>query len=140
MDHHIKKAGLDDRLWVDSAGTMAYHTGEEPDPRAQSIAEQRGYALSNLRARLLEPEDFRGFDLILGMDKGHMRVMRRMMSGIPGTLHKAELRLLMDYTTDHKGKDVPDPYYGGREAFEHALDLIELGVEGLLANLRSKVP
>ena len=31
--------------------------------------------------------------------------------------------------------DVPDPWYGGRADFERALDLIEAGVDGLVAHL-----
>ncbi|MEM8914315.1 MAG: low molecular weight protein-tyrosine-phosphatase [Pseudomonadota bacterium] len=138
MIKQVREAGLADDLWIDSAGTMAYHIGEEPDPRAQSTAERRGYDLSRLQARLLEPHDFQNFDLILAMDKGHLRVMRRMMRDVPGTLGKAELKLFLDYAEGQKGQDVPDPYYGGRQDFETALDLIEMGVEGLIKDLRPR--
>jgi protein-tyrosine phosphatase len=30
---------------------------------------------------------------------------------------------------------VPDPFYGGTEGFDHALDLIEAAARGLLAEL-----
>ena len=30
-------------------------------------------------------------------------------------------------------EDVPDPYYGGERDFERALDLIEAGVRGIIA-------
>jgi len=32
-------------------------------------------------------------------------------------------------------KDVPDPFFGGAEGFDHALDLIEEAANGLLASL-----
>ena len=38
----------------------------------------------------------------------------------------------MDYAGDGMPRDVPDPWYGGAADFEHALDLIEAGVNGLL--------
>jgi protein-tyrosine phosphatase len=34
---------------------------------------------------------------------------------------------------------VPDPYYGGPEGFEHALDLVERACNGLVAQLRRTV-
>src|SRR5215813_240234 len=32
-------------------------------------------------------------------------------------------------------KDVPDPFFGGRAGFDHALDLIEQGARGLISDL-----
>jgi protein-tyrosine phosphatase len=32
-------------------------------------------------------------------------------------------------------KDVPDPFFGGAEGFDHVLDLIETASRGLLASL-----
>jgi protein-tyrosine phosphatase len=34
--------------------------------------------------------------------------------------------------------EVPDPYYGGPEDFEHVLDLIEAASEGLLEEIKKK--
>lgn len=133
MAFHLRRAGLADRVAVDSAGTMAYHEGEEPDPRAQMVAEQRGYDLSDLRARLLEPEDFREFDLLLAMDRGHLRSMKRMRAG------PADVRLFLDYANGQRGRDVPDPYYGQKRDFDVALDLIEMGVRGLLDEIAAKL-
>ena len=56
----IAALGLD---WMaDSAGTGSWHTGEAPDPRAIETGARRGYDLAGLRARAVEPEDFRRFD------------------------------------------------------------------------------
>jgi len=33
--------------------------------------------------------------------------------------------------------DVPDPYYGGDDGFEHVLDLVESACRGLLDALRA---
>ena len=43
---------------VDSAGTLAYHAGEQPDPRARKVAASRGYDLSKMRARRVAEDDF----------------------------------------------------------------------------------
>ena len=62
---------------VDSAGTAGYHVGDPPDNRTREAALRRGYDMSALRARVVEPQDFLRFDLILAMDQpygGELRV------------------------------------------------------------------
>lgn len=129
-------AGLAARIEVDSAGTHGYHRGDPPDPRAIRQAARRGYDLSDLRARTLSDDDFTRFDLIVGMDGGHMRILERTAPAGTG----AEFRLLMDYAGAAKGaREVPDPYYGGPDDYDMALDLIEAGVDGLLGSLRQRL-
>jgi len=113
-------------LHVESAGTHDYHVGEPPDERAQHHAARRGYDLSALRARQIGQRDFEEYDLILAMDRGHLRILRRMCPAA----HHAKLRLFIE------GRDVPDPYYGGPQDFERVLDMIEDAARGLLGYLR----
>lgn len=123
---------LADRVHVDSAGTLDYHAGEAPDPRAQWHASKRGYDLSMLRARPVEADDFLQHDLILAMDRSHLAVLdRRCPVG-----HKHKLRLFLEFARTRSAMEVPDPYYGGEEGFEHVLDLIEDACRGLLDHVR----
>lgn len=115
---------------VDSAGTHGYHIGEAPDRRSQASARARGYDLSGLRARQLSADDFRRFDLLLAMDRGHLAIMNRMKPG-----GASDLRLLLDFAATDSEPDVPDPYYGGRTGFEQVIDLIETAVPGLITHL-----
>ena len=124
-------AGLAEGLIVDSAGTHGYHVGEPPDERAQEAASARGYDLSALRARRVSADDFDRFDHIVAMDAGHLAQLARLAP--TGQRHK--LALLMDFAPSRAGLNVPDPYYGGHHHFEQVLDLIEAGVDGLLAKL-----
>ena len=119
---------------VDSAGTAAYHVGEPPDPRTRQAAARRGYDLSALRARIVEPGDFERFDLIVAMDRENLRVLRRRA---PPAAHE-RLRLLLEFAPEAGPEDVPDPYYGGPNGFEEVLDLIEAAARGLLAHLRQR--
>jgi protein-tyrosine phosphatase len=112
---------------VESRGTHDYHVGEPPDERAQHHAKRRGYDLSAQRARHVAKEDFERFDLVLAMDRGHLRLLKRMA---PTHLQHKVRAFLQD-------ADVPDPYYGGPEGFEQVLDLIEEACRGLLAEIRS---
>jgi len=119
---------------VDSAGTAAYHVGEPPDPRTRQAAARRGYDLSALRARIVEPADFERFDLIVAMDRENLRVLRQRA---PPAAHE-RLRLLLEFAPEAGPEDVPDPYYGGPNGFEEVLDLIEAAARGLLAHLRQR--
>ena len=119
-------------LEVDSAGTAAYHAGSAPDARTVAAALRRGYALSSLRARVVRPEDFTTFDLILAMDEDNLAVLRRRA---PVATH-ARLKLFLEFAPEQGRREVPDPYYGGPNGFEEVLDLTEAAARGLLAYLR----
>lgn len=129
----IEQRGLGDHITVDSAGLYDGHAGEAPDVRSRAIAKSNGYDLSDLRARAFTDADFDAFDLILGMDRGHVHDLRIRA----GTAHRDRVRLFLDYTPDLKGVPVPDPY--GRDAadYRRAFEMIETGckalVEGLVA-------
>ena len=127
--HFVGQAGLVDAIQVESAGTHDYHVGRPPDERAQEHARRRGYDLSALRARQVRRRDFAEFDHIVAMDRGHLELLR---SQCPPE-HQPKLRLLI------KGRDVPDPYYGGPEGFDQVLDLVEAGCLGLLDFLRERL-
>ncbi|MCK9260090.1 MAG: low molecular weight protein-tyrosine-phosphatase [Azoarcus sp.] len=126
--HFIETSGLESAFEVDSAGTQGYHSGEPPDPRAIKAAAQRGYDLSSLRARKLEITDFQRFDLLLAMDRGHLEYMVR---NSPEVYHR-KLALFLEFAPELGEDEVPDPYYGGLNGFEYALDLCEKGVDRLL--------
>jgi protein-tyrosine phosphatase len=85
----------------------------------------RGYELSG-RARKVEPRDFADFDLIVGLDRDHVRTLLNMSPDLESRL---KVRLLLDDT------DVADPYGGTPREFDAALDLIERGCRELLAEL-----
>ena len=63
----VADTGLADRIRIDSAGTLDFHTGNRADSRMRAAASQRGYDLTS-RARQLELDDLLHFDHILTMD------------------------------------------------------------------------
>ncbi len=134
MRHLVREAGLEGRVRVDSAGTIDYHVGEPPDERAQAHARRRGYELSTLRARQVTDGDFETFDLILAMDRGHLRTLQELAPAE----HRHKMRLFMEYATTRKRDEVPDPYFGGAAGFERVLDMIEDAARGLLEDLRAQ--
>src|SRR5690606_39797909 len=66
--HSFPTRRSSDLIFVDSAGTHAYHIGEPPDRRAQNSALKRGYSMCDLRARKVTVSDFTDFHYILAMD------------------------------------------------------------------------
>ena len=131
----VRREGLDGEILVDSAGTHAfYHEDEPPDPRAQRSALARGLDISGQRARMVDPEDCREFDYVLVADEGHLRALRGLCAGEP-----EKVRLFLDYAPHLREREIPDPYYGGPDGFEHAMDLIEEASEGLLKDIRRRL-
>ena len=131
----VERAGLGAKISVDSCGTHDYHVGDPPDPRACAHAKTRGYDISGLRARMLDRDDFERFDLLIALDVGHERILKRRAP--PAARDK--VRLFMGYVPELGLREVPDPYYEGPEAFEHALDLIERAAERLLEEVRARL-
>lgn len=139
LRQRLEQAGLADQVEVDSAGTHAYHVGSPPDDRSQDAGSRRGYRLDGLRARKVVPLDFERFDLVLAMDWDNLalleercpdeqrRKLRRLTEFIPGAHPLAGAVV------------VPDPYYGGREGFDHVLDLVEAACDGLMEHLRMRL-
>lgn len=114
-------------LEIDSAGTGDWHVGKAPDRRATAAAAQRGIDIKDLRARTVAHEDFDRFDYILAMDRNNRADLQAMAPA--GA--RARVGLLLDYS-DTPEDEVPDPYYGGDDGFEHVLDLVSDAVERFL--------
>lgn len=134
--HHVKTAGVDHLIEVDSAGTHAYHIGNPPDERSQRTAINRGYKMDDLRARAVELRDFEEFDYILAMDKENLHLLKQRSP----RHHHDKIRLFMHYGVNYDGNtEVPDPYFGGHQGFELVLDMVEEASQGLLEHLRNHI-
>lgn len=134
MRQRLLQAGLAERIELDSAGTGGWHVGKVPDSRTQQAASRRGYELSRLRGRQVSADDFARFDLILAMDSANLRDLQR----IRPANARAELDLYLR-RFELAEDEVPDPYYGGSEGFEHVLDLLEQASDALLIELKGRL-
>lgn len=124
----VTDAGYTDIIDIESSGTHAYHTGDPPDSRARSAARRRGLDISDLRARQIKSGDFETFDYILAMDYNNRDILT---SQCPAQ-HRHKLHMFLQYAPHISHRQVPDPYYGGINGFNHVLDMIEAGSRGLL--------
>ena len=134
MRHRLNAEGLTEVIGHDSCGMHGYHQGEPPDTRSLQAALERGYDFGDLRARRITQEDFDEFDLLLAMDASHLRDMEAMR---PANA-RGSIEMFLDYAPRASVHEVPDPYYGGRNGFEFVIDLIESGVDGLIAAIRAE--
>jgi len=131
----LNRAGIANRIRIDSAGLGDWHVNAPPDARAVEAAKRRGYDLSALRGRKVSKEDFTRFDWILCMDESNLKVLSEMK---PDDF-AGHLGLLLDFAPEQGLREVPDPYFGGPEGFDRVLDLIEASAAGLVARLQPLV-
>ncbi|WP_422361681.1 low molecular weight protein-tyrosine-phosphatase [Reichenbachiella sp.] len=118
---------------ADSAGTAAYHVGENPDHRSIEVARKHGVPISH-KARKFVVEDFDRFDYILAMDEHNYEDMKALTH--ESTEH---LFLLREFDPDSNvDLNVPDPYYGGTEGFEKVFQMVSRSVDGLIEYIQSE--
>lgn len=132
--HYVERAGLAESILIDSAGTYDYHIGEPPDTRTRHAAQQRGYDMSALRGRQVQRADLERFDYVLAMDKANLAILQYLT---PRGC-KIQAKLFLDYARHHNESEVPDPYYGGAQGFEHVLDMVEDAAQELLQHIRQR--
>jgi protein-tyrosine phosphatase len=138
MRHLLRDAGLEDEVSIDSAGTGSWHVGSPPDERSAAAAEARGIVLDGA-ARQVTPADFDRFDLLLAMDSSNRRDLLRLARDEDD---RAKVRMLREFDPEAAAAgdlDVPDPYYGGEQGFEHVLDVVERACRGLLEHVEAEL-
>ena len=136
----IDRAGLGHAIVVDSAGVGAWHVGEGADRRSLQVLARHGYDGSAHRVQQITRSWFEGSDapdLLLAMDSSHDDALRRMAPG-------ADIRLMRSFDpglADVAGAalDVPDPYYGNGDGFEHVLQMIQRATPGVVDYLKRQL-
>lgn len=130
----VEKNNLDAHFVIDSAGTAGHHEGEEADPRTIDHGHQRGYNVTSISRPFKNPVDFERFDYIVVMDENNYSELLDFDSqkNYTSRIHK-----MTQFCKVHKIKTVPDPYYGGPEAFEHVIDVLEDACQGLFEKIKN---
>lgn len=128
MKDLVKKAGLANRFVIASAATSTEEIGNPVYPPARRKLQEHGISCAGHAARQLRREDYRSFDLLIGMDRANLRNMLRICGGDP----EGKISLLMDHTS-RKG-EVADPWYTGD--FEATWRDVLEGCQALLEQLK----
>jgi len=134
FQHQVRKAGLDNKILVASAGTSGWHIGDPPDPRSIEVARENGIHLDSVGRKAIN-EDFAAFDYIIAMDQSNYAHLKAM----PGSFDHdaAKLFLMRDFDEIGKGQDVPDPYYGGDDGFRKVFTMLDRSCHNLLAEIKT---
>ncbi len=109
-------------VFVDSAGTGAWHSGELPDKRSIAVARKNGIDLTDQRARLFLVEDFDRFDHIYVMDQSNYKNVCKLA---PNEEALGKVQLILNEIHPDQNREVPDPYYGGDSGFDHVFQMLD---------------
>ena len=100
-----------------------------------ATAAKRGITFDG-RARAFRNEDFDRFDLILTMDKANQKDL---LSLSKNKEQSDKIVPFCQYLRHHDDKEVPDPYYGHIDGFEHVMNLMEDGCNHLIEQLQQRL-
>lgn len=118
---------------VDSAGTGHWHVGNPPNPRMVAAGARAGLAIDG-HARQVTASDLDDFDLVVAMDADNLAELQRMARG----RDTATIRLFRSFDDGADGTDVPDPYYGQDDDFDHVVGMVRPAAAGLVEWLQAQ--
>jgi len=117
---------------VDSCGTANYHVGAKPDTRSIKKAKEYGIDISNLRGRQFQTSDFDMFDLIYVMDQSNYN---NIIALTRSEADKQKVKLILNEISN-SDNEVPDPYYGEADGFEHVYQLLNEACQNIITKLK----
>ena len=129
----VKKKGLNDNFIIDSAGTGSWHIGKKADKRMRFAAKKRGVEILST-ARQINAKDFEKFNYIIAMDDSNFRNIQDLKNRTSST-DFASIKKIQNFRSVFNEQEVPDPYFGGDEGFDHVLDILEDSVSGFLESI-----
>ena len=128
----LKSKTSPESVFVDSAGTAAYHIGNKPDQRSINVAAKYGLDISRQRARKISVKDFDTFDRIFAMDQSnydHLLLLART------DLDISKIKLILNEAHPNQNRSVPDPYDGESSGFENVYSMLDEACECILKKL-----
>ena len=119
--NYIKEKNLN--LVIESAGTGHWHVGEKPCENSIKVALLNGVDISNQKAQQVKKEDFKNFDLIVGLDDSNISNLKNL--GCKNPIKLGDFGF--------NGECVPDPYFfDGFEGFDKVFEMIDICVRNLI--------
>ena len=116
----VKKAGAEDRFYIDSAAVSREELGNPIYPPAQRELQKHGIVGASHRARQITTQDLEDFDRIYYMDSSNARYLQRLFPA-----HRDFLPFLP--------RDVADPWYSGD--FTQTWEDVQQGCRRILEEL-----
>lgn len=128
--------GLEKIIFVDSAGTIDYHSGELPDSRMRKAGADRGYEFNHISRKFNPSFDFDYYDYIFYMDNQNYKDISMLDNQMK---YSSKLFPTSAFCKRHKVQSVPDPYYGTIGDFNNVIDILEDGCQGILERLKKEI-
>ena len=129
----INDKGISNKFLVDSAGTGSWHVGKKADSRMRFAAKQRDINITSI-ARQISKNDFNEFNYIVVMDNSNFKNVLNFRNRVKGA-DFAKILKIQDFASLFSEKEVPDPYFGGDDGFDHVLDILEDSVSCFLEKI-----
>ena len=107
MKDLVRKAGLEDAFYIESAATSTEEIGNDVYPPARRKLAEHDISCKGKTARQMTRRDYERYDLLVGMDSWNIRNMKVICGGDPD----GKIRQLLDFT--NRPGDVADPWYTG---------------------------
>lgn len=133
MKDLVEKAGLGERLHIESAATSREEIGNPPHHGTVNKLRQERIPLIPHRARQMTRRDYDYYDYLIGMDTWNIRNMIRIAGG--SDAHNKIYKLL---TFAGSERDVADPWYTGD--FEATYRDVMEGCTAFLKKLETHIP
>ena len=131
MKHIVKKAGLTDSIYIESAATSREEIGNDTHYGTKQKLDEMDIPYTRRKARQVTMDDYRNFDYLIIMDENNAR----------------NLLLIIDDDVDHKvykamtfvgeSRDVKDPWYTGN--FDETYDDISRSCDALLELIKEQL-
>ena len=122
-------------MFVDSAGTAAYHVGKLPDSRSIEVARKYGIDITKQRARKFVVEDFDTFDFIFAMDTSNLE---HLISLARNSDDEQKVHLILNALDFDSNHEVPDPYYGSKDGFETVYSMLDEACDTIASKIEKK--
>ena len=104
----VRKNGLEDRFYIESAAVSTEETGNSIYPPAKRCLNAHGIPFDKGKtARQITRADYNRFDLIIYMDRMNLRWLKYIIPDDP----QGKIKLMMSFTGHDR--DVADPWYTG---------------------------
>lgn len=126
----IRKEGLEDKIYVESAATSMEEYGNDMYYLAKEKLLQEGIPFSKRASRQITKQDYENFNYIIGMEERNIRNIYRII----GDDNDNKISRLLDFTDNPR--DIADPWYTGNFNITY-LQIVE-GCRALLEYIKNK--
>ncbi|MCB6804983.1 low molecular weight phosphotyrosine protein phosphatase [Veillonella parvula] len=131
MKHIVNKAGLNDSIYIESAGTSCEEIGNDIHYGTKQKLDEMGIPYTRCKARQVTVDDYHNFDYLIIMDENNGRNLKRIIGNdIDSKVYKA-----MSFVGE--SSDVKDPWYTGN--FDETYDDISRSCDALLELIKARI-